>query len=157
MAEMSKTGREMLAFQARLAEEYGYAPIGYNLFLGDVRQKYLDALPVWCKIEGDVIPCYTLKGMKIATGYNRIVIGDYGAFIEFTPEQICKESLCVKPGQEFRINDPQFADRVKYHWLTAKDRSDIKVYFQQKTVTYADYLPGMYYISPYEITPLCDN
>ncbi len=57
--EMSKTGREMLAFQAHLAEEYGYAPIGYNLFLGDVRQKYLDALPEWCKPDGDVIPCYS--------------------------------------------------------------------------------------------------
>ena len=141
----------MLAFQEDLAKEYGYAPIGYNLFLGDVRQKYLDALPEWCELAGAVIPCYTMCGTLIATGYNRIVIGDYGAFLEFTPEQICGP-LRVQPGQEYRINDPQFSDRVKYHWLTANDLSGVKVYFQQKTVSYADYIPGMYYISPYELT-----
>lgn len=151
MATMSEIGRQMLQFQEKLAEEYGYAPIGYNLFLGDVRQKYLDALPEWCKLDGDVIPCYTLSGTLIARGYKRIVIGDYGAFVEIGPDQINARVLRVKPGQEYRINDPQFADRVKYHWLTANDFSGIKVYFQQKTVSYADYLPGMYYISPYEL------
>lgn len=142
----------MLAFQAKLAEEYGYKPIGYNLFLGDVRQRYLDALPAWCKLSGDHVPCYTLGGTLIASGYNRIVVGDYGAFVEFTPEQINQLCLCMKRGQEYRINDPNYRDRVKYVWLTATDDSDVKIYFQKKTVDYADYIPGMYYISPYEMT-----
>ena len=149
--ELSATGRQMLAFQKQLAEEYGYAPIGYNLFLGDVRQKYLDALPEWCQMSGDTIPCYTLCGTLIATGYNRIVIGDYGAFVEFTPEQIVNSAIRVKPGQEYRIDSEQFCNRVKYHWLTAKDGSDVKIYYQQKMVDYADYVPGMYYVSPYEL------
>ena len=149
--QMSETGREMLAFQAQLAEEYGYSEIGYNIFLGDVREKYRNALPKWCNVNGDMIPCYTLSDTLIALGYNRIVIGDYGAFVEFREDQIRKERLIVKPGQEFRINDPQFSIRVKYHWLTVNDGSGIKVYFQQKTVSYADYRPGMFYVSPYEL------
>jgi len=149
--EMSEIGRQMLRFQEELAKEYGYAPIGYNLFLGDVRQKYLAALPKWCELDGCVIPCYTLSGTLIATGYKHIVIGDYGAFVEFDESQIRKDVLIVKPGQEYRINDPQFSSRVKYRWLTVNDRSGIKIYFQQRTVPYADYKPGMYYVSPYEL------
>ncbi len=148
--QISETGREMLDFQERLAEEYGYAPIGYNLFLGDVRQKFRDALPEWCRLDGDNISCRTLSGSLFASGYKRIVIGDYGAFLEFSSEQIAC-SLSVQPGQEYRIQDPQFAGRVKYIWLTVPDGSGIKIYFQQKTVSYADYVPGMYYVSPYEI------
>lgn len=46
-------GKEMLAFQERLAKERGYQPIGINLFLGDVREKYRNALPEWCNLNGD--------------------------------------------------------------------------------------------------------
>lgn len=152
--EISEIGREMLAFQERLAEEYGYAPIGYNLFLGDVRQKYIDKLPDWCRLQGDSLRLTTLDGTLIANGYNRIVVGDYGAFVEIRPDQILRDALKVAPGQEYRVNDPRFRDRVKYFWYTAKDRSGVKIYFQQKTVTYADYKIGMYYISPYELAPL---
>lgn len=151
---ISDLGKEMLAFQAKLAEENHYKPLPQStLFYGDVRQKYKDALPEWCVLEGNLqTPLYSSAGTTLCTGYNRIVIGDYGAFIEISPEQIIKENLIVKKGQEFRINEPQYKDRVKYHWLTAKDTSDCKIYFQQKTVEYADYIPGMYYISPYECT-----
>lgn len=117
MATMSEIGRQMLQFQEKLAEEYGYAPIGYNLFLGDVRQKCLDALPEWCKLSGDNIQLFTLRGTWIASDYRRIVIGDYGAFVEFTKDQIKTDVLRVKPGQEYRVTDPQFKS-VKYHWLT---------------------------------------
>lgn len=152
MKEISDIGKQMLAFQEQLAKEYGYKPIEINIFTGDVRQKYLDALPDWCKINGDACaPLYTLDGTIIATGYKRIVIGDYGAFIECTPEQMHRYNLRCKPGQEYRIYDERYSRNAKYHWLTAKDYSDCKIYLQQKTVTYADYVPGMYYISPYEV------
>ena len=151
---VSDIGKEMLAFQARLAEENHYKPITQiSLEYVYVREKYRNALPDWCDING--VPdqsLYTFEGTKISTGYTRIVIGDYGAFVEIPPEQILQENLVVKKGQEFRLNNLQYKDRVKYHWLTAKDNSDCKVYFQQKPVAYADYIPGMYYISPYECT-----
>lgn len=149
---ISDIGKEMLNFQARLAKEYNYKPINQiSLEYGDVREKYRNTLPEWCDITGSPDKSlYTLEGTKIGTGYTRIVIGDYGAFVEISPEQIVQENLIVKKGQEFRLHAPQYKDRVKYHWLTTNDKSDCKIYFQQKTVSYADYLPGMYYISPYE-------
>ena len=149
---ISDIGKEMLAFQERLAEENHYNPITQISFeYGDVREKDRNALPEWCDIGGNFVkPLYSLEGTKIATGYTRIVIGDYGAFVEISPDQIVQENLVVKKGQEFRLSDSQYKDRVKYHWLTSRDDSDCKIYFQQKTVEYADYLPGMYYISPYE-------
>lgn len=96
-------------------------------------------------------PLYTLDGTQIATGYQRIVIGDYGAFVEIAPGQICKDALRCKPGQEYRYAEERFAANIKYLWLTTKDRSDCKIYFQKKGVNYADYVPGMFYISPYEV------
>lgn len=152
MKEISQIGKQMLKYQEDLAKEYGYKPIGINLFTGDVRQKYLDALPAWCEQNGNAnAQLFTLDGTHIATGYTRIVIGDYGAFVECSPEQMQLDNVHCKPGQEYRIIDERYSKNTKYHWLTAKDNSDCKIYFQQKEVSYADYLPGMYYISPYEI------
>ena len=155
---ISKIGQEMLQFQEDRAKEYNYRPIGFNLFLGDVRQKYIDQMPSWCKISGD--PNRGLvshEGMPIATGYDRIVVGDYGAFIEIDPSHMLMDNICVQHGQEYRINDERFRDHVKYFWYTATDRSNIKLYFQQKTVTYADYVPGMWYVSVYEVLPSEDG
>lgn len=152
MKQVSEIGKKMLAFQEKLAAERKYAPVEIDLFVGDVREKYRAALPEWCKEGGDLqTPLYTLDDTQIATGYQRIVIGDYGAFVEISSEQIRKEALRCKPGQEYRFAEERFAANVKYLWLTAKDRSDCKIYFQKKGVNYADYIPGMFYISPYEI------
>ena len=84
--QISEVGRAMLAFQDGLAAEYGYKPIGFNLFLGDVREKYKSALPEWCNMTGDeATPLFSLDGRQICSGYDRIVIGDYGAFVEIAP------------------------------------------------------------------------
>ena len=94
---------------------------------------------------------YTYRNTLIANGYNRIVIGDYGAFIKFDKTQIIKNNIIVKRGQEYRINDPRYSANIKYYWLTARDLSDIKIYLQKRIVDYADYLPEMFYVSPYEV------
>ena len=157
MNRISRTGIEMMLFQEELAEVYGYKPVPINLYLGDVRQKYLETLPDWCSIDGEKRPLYTENGTMFSSGYKRIVIGDYGAFIEISPEQIEKDVFIVKPGQEYRTReDGQFA-RVKYIWLIPTDKSECKVYLQKHTVDYADYKPGMYYISPYHCFPSADD
>lgn len=154
MREITAIGKKMLRFQEKLAQERHYAPIEPDLFLGDVREKYLQALPEWCSIAGaPQTPLCTLDDTLLCTGYDRIVIGDYGAFIEISPAQIQKKAICCKIGQEYRRDDPRFSENVKYLWLTAKDFSDCKIYFQKKSVNYADYIPGKYYISPYEVYP----
>lgn len=152
MRELSAIGKEILAFQERLAAEHNYKPVEVDLFIGDVREKYRSALPAWCSIDGDnAAQLRSLDGTLICEGYERIVIGDYGAFVEISPARVCKDNLCCKRGQEYRMSDERFAANVKYLWLTTKDRSDCKIYLQKKIVSYADYQPGMYYISPYEV------
>lgn len=150
--QMSELGRTMLAFQKNLAAEYGYEPIEPNLFLGDVRERYLSALPEWCELSGDrETSLFSLGETQLCNGYERIVIDDYGAFVEISPEHILKSNICCKPGQEYRITDERFAKKVKYLWLTVADNSDCKIYLQKKRVAYADYVPGIFYINPYEV------
>jgi len=140
----------MLRFQKRLAEEYHYEPIGYNLFLGDIRKKYANALPPWCNVDGERKTVYTHNGFALAIAYCRIVIGDYGAFLEIADSDIIKSAIKIKQGQEYRISDERFKDRVKYIWYTDKNNDGVKIYHQLRFVDYADYKPGMWYISPYE-------
>lgn len=97
------------------------------------------------------LPVYSKNGTKIANKYERIVIGDYGVFLEIKNEDIIKENIKVKEGQEYRIKHPKYAKNIKYQWFTTKDESNCKLYYQQKEVNYADYKPGYWYISPYEV------
>lgn len=148
---MENINANVLSLQNKLAEQYRYKPL--PAFLSqECRSFYKDCLPSGFALEGSRSALYTSAGSVIANGYERIVIGDYGAFVEISADNIVLENIIVKKGQEFRINDPQFSDRVKYHWLTAKDNSDCKIYFQQRKVDYADYKPGFYYVSPYEVS-----
>lgn len=103
------------------------------------------------KINGETRNLYSPNGILIASAYKRVVIGDFGAYIEIDPTMVIKENLIVKEGQEFRIGDPKYKDIVKYNWLTVIGDKNVKVYYQKRTVLYADYKVGMIYISPYEV------
>lgn len=92
---------------------------------------------------------YTPNGLLLAISYQRVVVGDYGAYLEISPEQIIKNNIRIKPGQEFRLNPNSHA---KYEWHEPIDGSDVKIYFQLGTVKYADYKCGMYYVSPREVS-----
>lgn len=94
----------------------------------------------------------TSMGSLICGSYRRIVIGDYGAFIEFDSPYY-DSSFVIAPGQEYRVSDERYSKNVKYIWLTINDGSRIKIYYQKKGVTYADYIPGMYYVSVHEVYP----
>ena len=141
----------LLQFQEELSAKYKYRKLKQSLS-EEVRQKYLDNIPSQLNINGDInFKIHSIDGTLISNGYNRIVIGDYGAFIEFDKNQVVKSNLKVKSGQEYRINNPKYSEHVKYCWLTPNDGSDMKVYFQKRTVGYADYNVDMFYVSPYEI------
>lgn len=84
--KISETGSRMLKYQEQLADEYKYKPIP-RTFFKDVRAEFEEALPEWCNMSGDTTKLETRSGTVIASGYNRIVIGDYGAFVEFSHAQ----------------------------------------------------------------------
>lgn len=88
----------------------------------------------------------TIKGTLICRDYNRVVVGDYGAYLEFTPEQLLV-TLDIPSDQRWRLDKPFVASRnisLKYEWYEFLGE---KVYFQCSTVNYADYKVGHYYIS----------
>ncbi len=139
-----------VAYAEELAKKRKYSKLPKDLSMSS-RMLYLESLPQEVKMEGDRVGLYTKSGTKVATGYSRTVIGDYGGFLEISKQDMIRESLCCKDGEQYRFKDPKYKDSVKYYWYTAKDDSDIKIYFQQHGVSYADYQPGMFYISPYEL------
>ena len=89
-------------------------------------------------------------GVLLCYNYDRIVIGDYGAFIEFSKPALPLECM---PGQEYRMYDDRYKNKVKYDWLTTEKHIS-KIYHQKRTVSYADYKVGKYYISVHEVRPV---
>ena len=60
------------------------------------RQEYLDALPQEFDVNGNKdCNIYSKSGTLLAIGYNRVVIGDYGAFVEFDKTQVVKQNIKV--------------------------------------------------------------
>lgn len=139
----------MLVFQEEMAKRFSYKPMPAD-YSAECRRIYRETLPLWVNISGDTVPLMTLSGTVISNGYERVVIGDYGAFIEISPQNMITHILQVAQGQEYRLTG-RYKNTVKYLWLTAKDNSKIKVYRQLKSVDYADYKPDMYYVSPFEV------
>lgn len=87
------------------------------------------------------------SGLRLATGYNRIVFGARGPYIEFEPSHIIHTNIHIPESQLFRLSDP----RIYYIEFRSCDGSLVKVYYQMRTVAYADYKIGMFYMSPLEL------
>lgn len=138
-------------YVANLVKVWGYKALP-PLYSMAARHLYEESLPSWVQKQrhgAENTALVSEKGTLLASGYSRVVIGDYGAFLEISPEQIHSENLRIKKGEEYRL-EPRYS-HAKYIWLEPVDGSSVKVYYQQHKVTYADYLPGMYYVSPYEV------
>lgn len=134
--------------EADLASKYGYKKLPLPLSL-QMRQYYRENIPDWLSVDGGG-QLYTKNGTLICNSYRSIVIGDYGAFVEFDHPADDKVFV-VAPGQEYRLTDERYKNHVKYYWLTIKDGSYVKIYRQRAEVDYADYAAGMYYISVHEV------
>jgi len=95
------------------------------------------------------IPLYFLDGTPFSSGYERVVHGGRGKYVELVKEQILVD-LC----SHF---DMEMPDRIEpkpfyYYWLNPVGRAE-KIYWQINTVNYADYKIGYYYISPVLLLP----
>lgn len=137
----------MKLLQDELSKRYNYKKLNTQQS-AIVRAIYEDTMPYFLD---DKQSLYTVNGSLICNTFDRIVKGDYGAFIEFSNEQANKNLFIIAPGQEYRL-EPRY-NNVKYIWLTIDDGSQIKIYYQKNTVSYADYLPKKYYVSVYEVYP----
>lgn len=122
-----------------LASKYKYRPLPKKIKSG-VLNHYATELT---SLQYDNL---LIGGVKVATKYRRVVVGDYGAYVEINPEDLLV-NLTVPDNQKWRL-DTKFCEErglsLKYIWYTYLQT---KVYFQLSTVKYADYLPNKYYIS----------
>lgn len=122
-----------------------------------VARRYRDGIdplwhtPGWVYRSGADQILYYFRTTQLLYIFSRVDV--YGAFVEFSRAQANARHLKIKEGQSYRIEDPRYAEHVKYLWLTADDNSDVKVYDQKRLVEYADYKPGMLYVSVYEVFP----
>jgi len=138
--------------ERKLAERYKYKKLP-----GELSEKYRkyfsDNIPDFLKgSEALCTPLFTYCGTLLCGRFERIVIGDYGAFVEFDGFDANLDKFVVARGQEYRLNDPRYLINVKYEWFTVNDGSNIKLYRQKRHVDYADYLPGKWYVSVHEVT-----
>ena len=134
----------------RLTKQYNYKKLPDNISL-NVRQIYNENLPDFFRFEkNNKYSLSDVRGNKIANKWNRIVIGDYGAFVEINDEDIIRDNIEIMPGEEYRVYDDKYKDSVKYQWYTVKGQPFPKLYYQQREVTYADYKAGKWYISPFD-------
>ena len=92
---------------------------------------------------------YFKDGTLFASGYERVVHGGRGDYVELKREQI-KVNLRSHFNQPvpLELTDEEFF----YYWLEPIGREE-KVYWQCNTVGYADYKRNYYYISPKLLIP----
>lgn len=86
---------------------------------------------------------YLSDGTLFATGFNRVVHGGRGDYVEFESSQILLP-LISRFGNDISKDDLD----IYYWWLFPKGHPEVKVYLQRKTVKYTDYKIGKLYVSP---------
>jgi hypothetical protein len=90
------------------------------------------------------ISLYFKDGVLFADDYIRIVHGERGDYVELSKDQI-KIDLKSHFNQSIPIELTN--ESFYYYWLEPINRNE-KIYWQIKTVKYADYKRDLYYIHP---------
>lgn len=89
----------------------------------------------------------TETGLIVAKGYIRVVIGERGPYVEFAHHQLKMDRFFIPDDCKYRLTNRN----VYYYEYRTIDESYVKLYYQLKTVRYADYRVGLYYISPSDL------
>lgn len=118
-----------------------------------------------------------LHSELFAQGYERVVYGDHGPYIEFDHKHI-KQELVSKFHNKIDINNLPTDSKIYYYWLHPVNHPELKVYLQIKPVSnlpnapnrsdgkrskfnrvegYADYRRGFYYVDPKDLQWSDDN
>jgi hypothetical protein len=82
---------------------------------------------------------FTRSHIHCASGYDRVVIGGRGPYVEFDVKHLIQDSLSTITHEH-------------YYYIELRTNVDhVKVYAQLHRVDYADYIPGKFYISPFDL------
>lgn len=98
-------------------------------------------------------PLYFLDDTQFSNGFERVVHGGRGAYVELIKEQIL---VPLKSHFKHDIPNEITPEPFYYHWLEPEGRTE-KIYWQIRTVGYADYKVGYYYISPALLMPFSER
>lgn len=80
-----KAAAEVHSYIKDMVAKYHHRPIPTTPAAGNVKTYYRDKLPAWAKKKiSRKYPLYTKNGEKVCERYERIVIGDYGAYVEMS-------------------------------------------------------------------------
>lgn len=98
--------------------------------------------------DGDpFLKLFSSNGLMLLSGYNRVVFGSRGPYVEINECQIKTKNMHIPINQLYRLSD----SRVYYVEFRSNCESNVMVYYQLRTVAYADYKLGMFYISPTDL------
>lgn len=114
-------------------------------------KKYEDLLKI--PIEGKRFGLYTKNTTLIANKYQRVVIGQRGPYVEFSKDEIQLNQLYIPKNQLYRLSDP----KIYYVEFRTNDTSNVKVYYQMRSVAYADYRIEYFYISPDDLYTMSET
>ena len=98
---------------------------------------------------------YTKSGEQVAIGYNRIVFGGRGPYMEFTREQMINSAIHIPKSKKWKM-EAKHKDTVFYFELRT-NKDDVKVYYQRRCVDYADYKVNYFYISSFDLYDSHEN
>ncbi len=114
-------------------------------------KKYEDLLKI--PVEGKRFGLYTKDSTLIANKYQRVVIGQRGPYVEFSKDEIQLNQLYIPKNQLYRLSDP----KIYYVEFRSNDTSNVKVYYQMRSVAYADYRIEYFYISPDDLYTMSET
>lgn len=82
--------------------------------------------------------------------YERIVIGDYGAYVEISASHL-SDNHFIYIDQNDPIDETISSRHSSHMTLALNDESSYTIYFQVKPVPYGNFIPGRFYIDPYDV------
>jgi hypothetical protein len=118
--------------------------------------EYKQRLNISADEGDDETVIHTESNMVIAKGYERVVIGDRGPYIELSNRHILLDGIHIPKDQHWRF-EPKWRQKVYYFEFRTIDESYLKVYLQNKPVNYADYREEFWYINPFNTKILVDG
>jgi hypothetical protein len=92
--------------------------------------------------------------IPIAAKMTRIVEGGRGDYMEIDEKDLIRWNIAVPEDQKWR-HTSKWENKVYYFWWETKDK--VKLYEQQKTVNYADYKVGFWYVDPTLVEEVPDD
>jgi len=103
-----------------------------------VRKMYKKGTPNFVKGK----PFYTVAGLEVASGFNRIITTDYGAYVEISTGQINLENI---------IASKQRDGKQEFHKLYVDREGLAKFYYQIVPQPHGDFAKGCIYVSVYDV------